>query len=210
METKDKFWADCNQDYLRDVNILSFIAECPSGRKLQARSGAITYMKKVWENGNGSVRNNIGTEQALKKAMQYCAYQERSHAEVREKLYGYGLGTAEVDELLARLISENFLNEERYAIAFAGGKFRMKQWGRQKIRYALRMRNVSDYCIRKALSSIDPDEYEQLLEKLFLAKKKTLSSEKNIFIKKAKTRAYLIQKGFEADMVDELIRRYVE
>lgn len=162
-------------------------------------------MKRVREEGSGRERKNIGADMALKKAMQYCAYQERSHEEVREKLYGYGLRTSEVEEVMARLIGENFLNEERYAIAYAGGKFRMKQWGKQKIRYALRMNKVSDYCIRQALSAIDPDEYEQTLIKLFEAKKKSLSSEKNLYIRRAKIKAYLLQKGFEADLVDNLI-----
>ncbi len=69
---------------------------------------------------------NIGTERAFQKAKYYCGYQERSHAEMKQKLYGYGLDKAAVEELLSKLIEENYLNEERYAIAFAGGKFRMK------------------------------------------------------------------------------------
>lgn len=164
-------------------------------------------MKRVGYDGSGNMRLNIGVDQALKKAMQYCAYQERSHAEVKEKLYSFGLRSSEVDELMARLIGDNFLNEERFAIAYAGGKFRMKQWGRQKIRYALKAKGISDYCIRKGLASIDAGDYECVLEKLFLAKKKSLSSEKNLFTKKAKIRQHLLQKGFEADLVDELIRK---
>ena len=116
--------------------------------------------------------------------MQYCAYQERSHAEVKEKLYSFGLRSSEVDELMARLIGDNFLNEERFAIAYAGGKFRMKQWGRQKIRHALKAKGISDYCIRKGLASIDVGDYERVLEKLFLAKRKAFHPKKNLFTKR--------------------------
>jgi len=144
---------------------------------------------------------NIGTEKAWQKIKHYCAYQERSHAETREKLYGFGLYKHEVETLLSRLIEENYLNEERYAIAFAGGKFRMKQWGRVKIKYELQQKSVSAYCIKKALASIEDKEYEATLQKLAHAKLATLKSEKNIFVKKTKLRNYLMQKGFEPGLV---------
>ena len=94
-------------------------------------------------------------EQALPKIKHYCTYQERSHKEVKEKLYGFGLYKTDVEELLAQLIEEDYLNEERFAIQYAGGKFRMKQWGRVKIQSGLQERQVSTYCIRKAISAID-------------------------------------------------------
>ena len=139
--------------------------------------------------------------QALQKVKHYCAYQERSHSEVKDKLYSYGLHKSDVETILSQLIEENYLNEERFALQFAGGKFRMKQWGRVKIKYELKQRQVSEYCIKKALKSIDEATYEKTLQKLFDDKIKTLRSEKNIFIKKKKVQDYLLQKGFEADLV---------
>ncbi len=100
----------------------------------------------------------VTPQQALPKIKQFCAYQERCHSEVKDKLYGYGLSKNDVEELLSKLVEDNFLNEERFAIAFAGGKFRIKQWGRIKIRYELRQKQVSDYCVKKALASIDDDD----------------------------------------------------
>lgn len=144
--------------------------------------------------------------QALQKVRQYCAYQERSHSEVKDKLYGYGLYRNEVEEILSQLIQENYLNEERFAIQFAGGKFRMKQWGRTKIKYELRKRQVSEYCIRKALVSLDEEAYEESLKKLFEEKCQSLRSEKNIFIKKKKIQSYLLQKGYESGLVNELLQ----
>ncbi|MBU3713482.1 MAG: RecX family transcriptional regulator, partial [Ferruginibacter sp.] len=89
----------------------------------------------------------------MQKIKQFCAYQERSHREVKEKLFSYGLYKLQVDELLSRMIEENFLNEERYATAFAGGKFRMKGWGKVKIKYELKQQQVSEYCIRLAVNT---------------------------------------------------------
>lgn len=147
---------------------------------------------------------NIGTEKALQKIGQFCAYQERNHKEVKEKLYSYGLYKDQVEELISKLIQENFLNEERYAIAYAGGKFRTKDWGKNKIKYGLKQHQVSDYCIKKALKTIDDEEYVKTLQKLYTAKEKTLKSEKNLFIKKKKIQQYLMQKGFESSLINEL------
>jgi len=145
--------------------------------------------------------------QALPKIKQYCAYQERSHSEIKDKLYGFGLRKNEVEEILATLIEENYCNEERFAEQFAGGKFRMKQWGRIKIRRALQEKRVSEFSIRKALLQIDRDEYEKTIGKLAEAKWKSLSRERNIFMKMAKARDYLLQKGFESDLATQAISK---
>ncbi len=138
--------------------------------------------------------------EALKRLEHYCAYQERCHAEVKSKLYDYGLNTTDVDKVTAHLIAENFLNEERFAIAFAGGKFRVKDWGKVKIKYELKGRQVSDYCIRKAIGQIDLDDYENKLVKL--AEKKWQSIKTGtVWNKMAKTTSYLMQKGYESDLV---------
>ncbi len=149
---------------------------------------------------------NIGTDKALQKIKHFCAYQERNHREVKEKLYGYGLYKTQVEELLSLLIEENFLNEERYAITFSGGKFRMKGWGKNKIKYALRQQQVSEYCIRMGMNSINEEEYEKKLEQLFDQKLKTLKAEKNIFIKKRKLQDFLMQRGFETSLINKLLK----
>ena len=85
-------------------------------------------------------KQQLTKEQAHQKAKHYCAYQERCHSEVKEKLYGFGLRKSDVEDLLSKLIEEDYLNEERFAIQFAGGRFRMKQWGRIKIKYELKQK----------------------------------------------------------------------
>ena len=146
-------------------------------------------------------------QQALPKAKHYCAYQERCHSEVKDKLYSFGLNTREVDQILSTLIEENYLNEERFAIQYAGGHFRSKKWGKVKIAYTLKQKQVSAYCIKKALRQIDEDDYLKALQKLLEEKLKTLKSEKNIFIKKRKLQDYLMQKGYETDLIREMINK---
>ena len=139
----------------------------------------------------------VTKEQALQKIKHYCSYQERCHKEVKEKLYGFGLWKKDVETVISQLIEENYLNEERFSELFAGGKFRMKQWGRVKIRHELKQKQISEYCIKKGLKEIDEDLYNKTLDKLAAAKWKTLKGEKNIFIKKSKTINFLLQRGFE-------------
>lgn len=149
------------------------------------------------------MNTKLSKEQALPKIKQYCTYQERCHAEVKEKLYAFGLYKKDVEQLMSQLIEENYLNEERFAIQYAGGKFRMNQWGRIKIKYALKQKQVSDYCIKKALKEINESDYKKTLQKLAEQKLKTLKGEKNIFIKKRKLQDYLLQKGYESELVRE-------
>jgi len=147
--------------------------------------------------------HNLTPQQAVSKIKQYCTYQERCHSEVRDKLYSFGLNKSEVEEIISALITENYLNEERFAIHYAGGKFRMKQWGKIKIKQSLQQKQVSDYCIKKALKEIDPKDYEKAFQKMAEQKLKSLKSEKNIFIRKKKLQDFLLQKGFENEMVRE-------
>lgn len=123
---------------------------------------------------------NIGIEKALQKIKHYCAYQERNHRETKEKLYSFGLYKNEVEQLLSQLVEENYLNEERFAIAFAGGRFRIKQWGRVKIKYELKQKNVSEYCIKIALKAIEEKDYQKKLHQLAEAKLKILKSGKTV------------------------------
>jgi len=148
---------------------------------------------------------NIDPTQALPKARKYCAYQERSQQEVRDKLYSWGLHRRDVEQTIALLITENYLSEERFAIAYAGGKFRMKEWGRIKIKQALKLKKVSDYCIRKALGEIDSRAYSKTLAKLIEKKGKEVK-EKNPLKKNYKVAQYAISRGFEPELVWEILR----
>jgi len=145
-------------------------------------------------------------EQALSKIRQYCAYQERCHAEVKEKLYSFGLHKKDADDILVLLIGENYVNEERFAIQYAGGKFRINHWGKNKIKQALKGKQVGDYCIKKALRQIDEDDYLRMLKKLASQKVRALAGEKNRFIRQKKLQDYLLMKGYESSLVSDIIR----
>ncbi|HRE39072.1 MAG TPA: regulatory protein RecX [Chitinophagaceae bacterium] len=149
-------------------------------------------------------KKSLTKEQALQKLKHYCAYQERCHSEVKEKLYQLGVWKKDHDEIIASLIEENYLNEERFAIAYAGGKFRVKQWGRVKIKYELKQKQVSDYSIKKAMKQIDEEEYLSVLNKLAKEKYAALKSEQYL-VRKKKTMDYLLAKGFESDLVRKAV-----
>ncbi|WP_291910735.1 regulatory protein RecX [Chitinophaga sp. CB10] len=144
--------------------------------------------------------------QALEKLRQYCAYQERCHSEVKYRALELGMRGEEVEEAIAALIADNFLNEERFAKAYAGGKFRMKQWGRKKIQAALKMKQVSAYCIKKGMMEIDEEDYWQVL--LQQAGKKYRSLKGEVPLKrKYKTTQYLLQRGFEQELISEALEQ---
>jgi regulatory protein len=136
----------------------------------------------------------------------YCNYQERCHKEVRNKLYELGCKTPEVEELIAELIEKDLLNEERYARAYARGKFRMKNWGKQKIIYQLKQNHISEYCIRKAMEEINTDEYNNIIYKIAEAKLKEYSKD-NLWSKKNKLYKFLLQKGYESLQIKDVINK---
>ena len=142
------------------------------------------------------------------KIAKYCAYQERSHLEVEQKLYSFGITSAQVQEVLAWLITENYVNEERYAIAFAGGKFRIKKWGKMKIANRLEQKKISQYSIDKSLSHIDNKDYLATMQQLIRQKWQSSSAD-NVYELRNKVARYVISKGFEPDQVWELTRTII-
>lgn len=135
------------------------------------------------------------------KIENFCVYQERCHEEVKSKLFQLKCPYEDIDEYILHLIENDFLNEMRFAEQYSLGKFRLKKWGRNKIRYQLKSKKISEYCIKKALSLIDEEEYESVLSNLIERKLAELSSEKP-FIKQKKIYLYLIQKGYESDLIN--------
>jgi regulatory protein len=142
---------------------------------------------------------------ALAKAEHYCAYQERSQQELRDKLYEWGVWSNEVEEIISELIQTNFLNEERFTQAYVSGKFRIKHWGKIKIKQGLKLKRVPDKMISNALKAIDYDEYLKTI--LMLAEKKLpLINEKDSYKRKYKLVSYLLGRGFENDLITEVLK----
>ncbi|MES1221552.1 MAG: regulatory protein RecX [Bacteroidota bacterium] len=153
-------------------------------------------------------KKTLTKEQALQKLRYYCRYQERCHKEVKEKLYELGVRKTDHDEIVATLIEEGYLNEERFALAYAAGKFRIKQWGRIKIKYELKQKGVSEYSIKKALKQIEEEEYLKTLKKLAEERYASLKSEQYL-VRKKKTMDYLVQKGYEMELVITTIGKII-
>jgi regulatory protein len=146
--------------------------------------------------------------EAKQKIYTYCAYQERTHQEVKNRLFQFGLHSNEVDELLSHLIIEGYLNEERFAKAFAGGKFRVKKWGRLKIMHELEARGLTINCIRSGMKEIEESDYTETLETL-LTKKADLLTDKDSFVKRDKLAKYGIYKGYESELVWKYVKNIV-
>jgi regulatory protein len=142
-------------------------------------------------------------QEATLKLMQYCAYRDRSQKEVEEKLREMRMIPQACEQIIIKLMQENFLNEERFARSFARGKFRIKKWGRIKIKQELKYKEIGSPLIKLALTEIDEDEYYKTLIEL-AEKKVVLIKEKNAFKKKQKLINYLLQKGYESSLVYEV------
>lgn len=142
--------------------------------------------------------------QAKGKAENYCAFQERAQQEVRDKLYSWGLYSQDVEATISQLIEDNFLNEERFARAYARGKFKMKGWGKIKIKQGLKLKKISSPLIRIALTEIDAGEYFACLEAL-ITKKNQLIQEDNHYKRKNKLFQYALGRGYESNLITEVI-----
>lgn len=149
-------------------------------------------MKKYWT-----------PEQARTEMKRYCASQERSHEEVRSKLIERGVYGEELENIMAELIADNFLNELRYAKAYVSGKFRINTWGRNKIKAGLKLQKISDYNLKKAMSTIDESEYLKVLKELLIKKKNILPA--TGFDLRKKLFAYALQKGYESSSITDCI-----
>ena len=148
-------------------------------------------------------------EEAKRKLESYCAYQERCHKEARNKLRDMRMIPEAIDVILVHLIEHNFLNEERFAKAFVGGKFRIKKWGKIRLVRELKFREISKYSIDTALKEIDLDDYYKTLDELTL-KRIDQVKEKDKYKKKKKVADYLFYRGWESHLVYEKLNEYIK
>ena len=144
-------------------------------------------------------------DEAKRRLERYCAYQERCHKEVQQKLYEMRMIPLAIDEIIDHLLRHNFLNETRFAQAFARGKFRTKKWGRNRIVNELKMRQISKFNIKIALKEIPDSEYIKTFEALAEKRLQQLSSEKNLQKKRKKLADYLFYRGWESELVYEKV-----
>lgn len=149
-------------------------------------------------------------EEAKRKLESYCAYQERCHKEVSQKLRDMRMIPEAVDVVIGHLIEHNFLNEERFAKAYARGKFRYKYWGKNRIRRELKARGISAYNLKTAFLEIEDEEYMEVFDTLSQKRFDQLSSEKNVYRKRKKLADYLLYRGWESDLIYSKVRELVK
>jgi len=142
---------------------------------------------------------------ALEKLRRYCAYQDRCHKEVREKLITLKVYGDDLEEIIIDLIKDDFLNEERFARSYARGKFRNNLWGRIKIKNQLRQRYISDYCIRKAMEEIDPEVYLNTLSDIIM-RHMSKHADKSTLLAQDKAIKYAVRRGYEAPLIFKIIK----
>lgn len=151
--------------------------------------------------------SDANLQQLIKKLEHFCAYQERCHEDVRSKMQQLKVPYSELDAILVHLIEHNYLNEERFAIAFASGKHRIKHWGKARISNELKFRNISSRIITTALQEISEKEYlenfNRLAEKIW-----SQTTEQNLLLKKKKCIDFLLRKGYESSWVYDKIHEF--
>ena len=144
--------------------------------------------------------------EAQKKMEHYCAYQERCHKEVVKKLQELGMIPISVNTIVSKLVEDNYLNETRFAQSYARGKFRIKKWGKIRIRRELKARNLSDYNIKKALEEISDLDYNTTFLELFEKRKKEVYE--NIpSVQKKKIISYMVYRGWELEKIYEAMHQ---
>lgn len=146
------------------------------------------------------MKDVFSIKEAKQKIENYCAYQERCHNEVIQKLWSMAMNSIEIDEIVVHLIANNYLNEERFACSFARGKHRIKQWGKIRIVNELKFRKISQYNINTALKEITPEEYLETFHALAERHWESIR-EKNVMKKRKKFCDYMLRRGFESNLV---------
>ena len=147
---------------------------------------------------------SIEPEYILNKLRSYCALQERCISEVEQKLAEWKVGHARSEKIIEQLIKEDYLNEERFARSFAGGKFRINHWGKTKIIYELEKRKVPDLIIQIGLEEIDDAEYEETLKEVLIRKNREIK-DNDPYKRKQKLTAYAFQKGYHYELIRKII-----
>ena len=148
-------------------------------------------------------------EEARRKLEHYCAYQDRCHKEVREKLKEMRMIPDAIDQIIYKLLQEKYLDEERFARSFARGKFRTKKWGKSRIIRELKLREISKYNIDLALTEIENEDYYNTFEELALKRMSQLTSEKDKYKKRKKLADYLLYRGWPGDWVYEKAKELI-
>ena len=163
---------------------------------------------------NKRTKKNLSVEAALLRLQNYCAYTERTKQEVQKKMQNYGLSEGDAEIVMEKLIKAGFINETRFVKSFAGGKFRIKKWGKRKIEMEMKKKGISGELIEKGLNEVTETGYQETLDELLDKKWKLImrsaKDEEDYEMKqkrKQKLMRYALQKGYEMDMVVKSVKK---
>lgn len=154
-------------------------------------------------------KKSFTVEQIKHKIENYCVYQDRCHKEVEQKMAEYNLIPEAKELILLSLMKDNFLNEERFSKSFARGKFRIKNWGKQRIVRELKFRDISAYNIKTALKEIEEEEYIKTIYRI-TENRNNVTSETNTYKRKKKLIDFLMRKGFENELIFKTVNEVVK
>jgi regulatory protein len=162
---------------------------------------------------NKRTKKSLSVDAALLRLQNYCAFTERTKLEVTKKMHGYGLSPEDAEIAMQKLINAGFINESRFAKSFAGGKFRIKKWGKRKIEMEMKKKGLSGDLIEKGLSELSENDYLETLDELLKKKWKLImrtAEEEESYeakqVKQQKLMRYALQKGYEMDIVLKKVR----
>lgn len=145
-------------------------------------------------------------KEATERIQSFCAIQDRCQWEVEKKMKEWEISDEIIENILTDLILDKFVDEQRFSESFCRGKFRIKRWGKVKIKNELKIKKISKNCIDKGLLQIENEEYMEVLKYLYIKKRNSLK-DTNQFIRKGKIAKHLQQKGFESNMIWEVINK---
>jgi regulatory protein len=145
-------------------------------------------------------------QEALRKAASFCAYQERTPREVRQRLADWEVPDEMAEEVIAELMAQQYLSEARFARTFAGGKFRVKRWGKQKIKFELQRKGISGQQLDEALGQIPSEDYTASLRHL-LEKKLFELRQQPPLAQQQKAARYALSKGYESELVFSVLKK---
>lgn len=148
---------------------------------------------------------DLSLKEVIQKMEYYCAYQERCHAEIKEKLYSFQVTPDEKDQIIVHLLDHNYLNEERFASVYTQSKLHQKKWGKKRITLELKAKQISSFLITKSIREIDANEYQSIFDQVSEKHWDTIT-EKNTLKKRKKFCDYLLRKGWESDWVYEKVK----
>jgi len=153
-------------------------------------------------------KKSYTVDELQKKMEYYCVYQDRCHQEVERKMNEHQLIPEAKEKILLHLMQHDFLNEERFSKSFARGKFRIKNWGKQRIIRELKTKNISNYNINSALKEIDDEDYLETIYRITKNRNHTIT-ENNIYKRKKKLQDFLLRKGYEYDLIFKIVNAVI-